>query len=265
VRDAVNQGSRKPLTWGGLKGYHQLQAIAEGLASLEETCSDAEYLMSLKKRVEFVLAKNRTVAEDLEKAHHLLSQVRDCLPDPVNTDQKTQPQISCHQVAQEMEHLIRKAQPDGNIQRSQIRLLNGLQKRWELYGPDLLHCYEIPGLPPDNLKLESFFGRLRRHQRRISGRKSTRELLDFGQAQVLFTATSQHELLSQIQVIPAELYHRHRQRLAQAEAPRQFFRRLHHDPLAEVQALVAQHRTRSQTLQNQKETPALEDQVFHTE
>ena len=242
-----------------------MQAIAEGLASLEETCSDAGYLMFLKKRVEFVLAKNRTVAEDLEKAHHLLCQVRNCLPDPVHTDQKTQPLICCHQVAQEIEHLIRKALPDGKIQRAQIRLLNGFQKRWELFGPDLLHCYVIPGLPPDNLKLESFFGRLRRHQRRISGRKSTRELLDFGQAQVLFTATSQQELLSQIQAIPAELYHCHRQRLAQAEAPRQFFRRLHHDPLAVVQALVAQHRTRSQILQNQKETPAQSEQALHTE
>jgi transposase InsO family protein len=265
VRDAVNQGSRKPLTWGGLKGYQQLQAIAEGLAQLEEAHLDAAYLLFLKKRVEFVLAKNRTVAEDLEKAHHLLRQVADCLPDPGHADQGTQSHISCHQVAQEMEHLIQKAQPNGKIQRTQIRLLNGLQKRWEMYGPDLLHCYKIPGLPPDNLKLESFFGRLRRHQRRISGRKSTRELLDFGQAQVLFSATSQQELLSQIQSIPPELYHRHLQRLVQAEAPRQFFRRLHHDPLAMIQALLAQHRTRSLFLQNHKEIPALEDQVFHTE
>lgn len=76
-----------------------------------------------------------------------------------------------------MEHLIRQTQPEGKIQQAQIRLLNGLQKRWKLYGPDLLHCYEISGLPPDNLKLESFFGRLRHHQRRISGRKSTASCL----------------------------------------------------------------------------------------
>jgi hypothetical protein len=164
-----------------------------------------------------------------------------------------------------MELLIQKTQPDGMVQRAQIRLLSGLQKRWQLYGPDLLHCYEITGLPPDNLKLESFFGRLRRHQRRISGRNSTRELLDFGQAQVLFTAASLPELLSQIQMIPPDLYHRHRQRLAQAERPRQFFRRLHRDPLATVQALVSCHTACSQVIQNQPETPALPEQALHTE
>ena len=234
------------------------------MAQLDESGSDRAYLLLLKKRVEFVLAKNRSVADDLMKAHQLLRLVASCLHYPVRTDQETDLETSCHQVAQDMEHLIQKAQPDGRIQQAQIRLLSGLQKRWKLYGPDLLHCYEIPGLPPDNLRLESFFGRLRRHQRRISGRKSTRELLDFGQAQVLFTATSLPELLSQIQVIPPDIYQRHRQRLAQAERPRQFFRRLHHDPLATVQALVARHRDCSQFLQNQKEMPARFEQAFHT-
>ena len=46
--------------------------------------------------------------------------------------------------------------------------------------------------------LESLFGRLRRHQRRVSGRKSTPELRDFGQYQVLFLAQSEDELLEQI-------------------------------------------------------------------
>lgn len=232
---------------------------------MDESYPAAAYLLQLENRVEFVLAKNRTVAEDLKKAHQFLCQVADCLQYPSNVDAETLPQTDRYQVVQEMEHLIQKAQPDGKVQRAQIRLLNGLQKRWQLYGPDLLHCYEIPGLPPDNLKLESCFGRLRRHQRRISGRKSTQELLDFAQAQVLFTATSLPELLSQIQVIPPELYQRHRQRLAQAERPRQFFRRLHHHPLAMVQTLVSQHRTRSLILQNPPETPAQLEQALHTE
>jgi hypothetical protein len=235
------------------------------LAQLDESHSDKAYLLLLKNRVEFVLAKNRTVAEDLKQAHQLLCQVASCLHYPPGAVRKSYPTANRHQVAQEMESLIQRTHSDGIVQRAQIRLLNGLQKRWQLYGPDLLYCYEIPGLPPDNLKLESFFGRFRRHQRRISGRKSTRELLDFGQAQVLFTAASLPELLSQIQVIPPELYQRHRQRLAHAEAPRQFFRRLHHDPLATVQALISRHSARFQVLHNQKETPAQSDQALHTE
>jgi hypothetical protein len=265
VRDAVNQGSRKPLTWGGLKGYQQLQAVAQGLTQLEERLPDTAYLMLLKKRIEFVLAKNRTVAEDLEKAQHLLRQAAKCLHYPLNANSEPHPPIRCYPVAQEMDNLIQQTQPDGKVQQAQIRLLNGLQKRWELYGPDLLHCYEIPGLPPDNLKLESLFGRLRRDQRRISGRKSTRELIEFGQAQVLFSADSPLELLSQIQAIPPELYHQHRQRLVQAERPRQFLRRLHHDPLATVRALVSQHMACSLVLLNQNERLAQSEQPLHTE
>lgn len=265
MRDAVNQSSRKPLTWGGLQGYQQLQAIAQGLAQLDEADPTEAYLLLLKKRVGFVLEKNRTVAEDLHKAHQLLRQVADCLQYPLNIGQDIPPPMDAHRVAQQIERLIQKTQFDGKVQRAQIRLLNGLQKRWKLYGPDLLHCYAIPGLPPDNLKLESLFGRLRRHQRRISGRKSTRELIVFGQAQVLFSADSLRELLSQIQMIPPELYQTHRQHLAQAERHRQFLHRLHHDPLATVRALVSQHRACSLALQNQKDAPAQSEQAPHTE
>jgi hypothetical protein len=39
------------------------------------------------------------------------------------------------------------------------------------YGPDLFHCYRIPGLPRTNNALEQAFGSLRYHERRASGRK----------------------------------------------------------------------------------------------
>jgi hypothetical protein len=56
-----------------------------------------------------------------------------------------------------------------------------------------------------------------------------------------------------------------RQRLAQAEIPRQFFRRLHHDPFNTIQTLVSFHIARSQFLQNQNEAPVLNEQTLHTE
>ena len=63
---------------------------------------------------------------------------------------------------------------------------------------DLLHRYDIPGLPPDNLALEALFTALRRHQRRISGHKTTRELRILGHYQVLFQAKSEEDLLAQL-------------------------------------------------------------------
>ncbi len=111
-----------------------------------------------------------------------------------------------------------------------------------------MHCYDIPGLPPDNLKLEALFGRLRCHQRRISGRKSTRELRDFGQFQVLFLAESEVELLEQIRQVSLEEYRENRQRLEEAEAPRRLLYRLHRNPLRTMRDLIKQHAVRRATL-----------------
>ncbi|RAM48821.1 MAG: hypothetical protein C6Y22_25715 [Hapalosiphonaceae cyanobacterium JJU2] len=68
--------------------------------------------------------------------------------------------------------LLEQFVPDHQQHPVQFALKKKLQKLWHKYGTNLLHCYDIPGLPPDNLKIESLFSNLRRHQRRISGRKS---------------------------------------------------------------------------------------------
>jgi hypothetical protein len=224
-----------------------LEAIAEGLRPIQESPGENAYLRLLSHRVDRVLAKNRTVAEDLKAAHEKLREIAQCLhypakpPSEENTLPDPDAKVSGQQVAQEIEKLMGASRMTGRVQRAQIRLLDGLKKRWTLYGPELLHCYDIPGLPQDNLQLESWFGQIRRHQRRISGRKSTRELQDFGQAQVLFVASSLEELHQQIQAVPHSAYRAYRERLAKAELPRQFLHRLHQDPLKTIQALVSQH------------------------
>jgi hypothetical protein len=218
----------------------------------------------LQTRLEWVLVKNRTAAEDLKKAHQILLQVSDCLRYPPSAQGMQSDQVSSTVVAQEMTKLIQETKASGKVQRSQIRLLNGLKSRWELFGPELLFCYDIPGLPQDNLQLESLFGRLRRHQRRISGCKSTRELLIFGQAQVLFSAKSVQQLLEQIQLVPWKTYLFRRNRLAEAELSRQFFRRLHHDPQTTISNLIHYHSVRRQN-PDLYEVPVLfGQQALHT-
>ncbi len=240
IRDAVNRNSRKPFFWGGLKGYQQLEAVAQALHQVQEDYPESAYLRALIPSVERVLAKNRLVAADLKLAHLGLCQIAQCLGYPPKDPQK----LTSSSVAQAMETLIAQFQPSGKLQQAQLSLRSALKKRWKLYAQELLYCYDIPGLPQDNLQLESFFGRLRRHQRRISGRKSTQELHDFGQAQVLFHAESEAELLHQIQSVSTDQYVSHRKRLAKAEFPRQFFRRLHHDPLKTLSTLISLHTTR---------------------
>lgn len=261
IRDAVNRSSRKPFTWGGLSGYEQLAAIEQGLQQLPENNSESQYLRLLKMRVERVLAKNRTMADDLKKAHQILIQVACCLhypPDPL-----VLPPVQ--QVADEMAHLIQTTRPDGKLQRAQIRLLDMLKRRWKLFGHELLPCYEIAGLPQDNLKLESLFSHLRRSQRRISGHKSTGPLQDFGQAQVLFRANSQQELLEQIQRVPFEKFQEHRIRLTEAERSRQFLLRLHRRTLVTILGLVKFHSQCCQCLVNDEAPGLLQDQALHTD
>jgi len=249
IRDAVNRNSRKPFYWGGLAGYQQLEAIGQALHQATAIDPESDYLRQLIGRVDRVLAKNHTLAEDLQAAHQWLQQIADCLRYPPHSrSSESQTALKSQQVAWEMEELIRQFHPTGRHQQAQIRLYNALQKRWGLYAQELLFCYDIPGLPQDKLQMEALFGRLRRHQRRISGRKSTRELRDFGQAQVLFLADSETDLLRQIRQVPPAVYRKYRQYLAEAEAPRQFMRSLHHDPLGTTQTLISQHAARCRAL-----------------
>jgi hypothetical protein len=247
IRDAVNRKSRKPFYWGGLKGYEQLEAIAQALEEVPSDEPETRYLQRLKMRVDRVVEAYRVNVADLREAHTWLRRIADCLRYPPS-DSTPGPSLTGEQVKQEMEALLKSFQPDLKRKPAQAALHGAWHRTWEDYGPDLLHCYDIPGLPPDNLMLESLFGRLRRHQRRVSGRKSTRELRDFGQYQVLFLAESEEELLAQIRQVSLAEYRENRRRLEEAEAPRRLLHRLHRDPLRTMHDLVKQHAVRRAAL-----------------
>lgn len=239
IRDALNLQSRKPFFWGGLKGYHQLEAISQGLHELPDA---QPFFQRLIRQVDRAVDKNRSLANELEIAHSWLLRLATCLRYPPSSHDSTR--ISSEQVEHDVQDLLRQLAVEAGGKVVPMALYSGLQYRWQLFGRDLLHCYDIPGLPQDNLHLESLFGRLRRRQRRISGRKSTKELRDFGQCQVLFMAASQEQLLDCIQLVPQSDYLEHRKRLAQAEKPRQFLQRLHRDPTKTMRSLVQRYSTR---------------------
>ncbi|MBD0299636.1 MAG: hypothetical protein ICV82_05125 [Nitrososphaera sp.] len=231
IRDCVNRISRKPWKWGGLSGYQQLSAIGSILRSLPCREIDTDYLSLLSVWVDQTLSSNHSVASDLEEAHQWLRRIADCLRYPEDSKRSTDDvtditqtakiPITSLQIRRNMEDLLEQFAPDPQNNPAQFALQKKLQHLWDKYGTNLLHCYDISGLPSDNLKIESLFSHLRRHQRRISGRKSTVELRDFGQYQVLFLAESEEQLLTQIQAVPVAEYNAQRLRLALAEAPRQ--------------------------------------------
>jgi hypothetical protein len=238
IRDAVNRPSRKPFTWGGLVGYRQLAVIADAVQRLVDDTEETAYLRQLLSQVTRALAHNRTLAEDLHAAHTWLRRIASVLQYRSPGVEEVVDASTSEEVATAMTKLLTEFQPDGKRQPAQSALYGVLCRTWNAYASDLLHCYDIPGLPPDNLALEALFSRLRRHQRRISGRKSTQELSVFGHYQILFLAQSEHELLQQLRTVPIPCYWRHRYRLHQAGAPRQFLHQLHRDPKHAVQRLI---------------------------
>ena len=246
IRDAVNRASRKPFHWGGLTGYQQLEGIAQALHDLPQE-AETIYLHRLALQVDRVVEKNRALAQDLAEAHRWLGRIADCLRYPpsafLGADSLTRP-ITGDRVRREMEELLPQFRPDLKRHPAQAALYHAWHRLWATCGADLLPCYDLVGLPPDNLKLEARFEQLRGHQRRISGRQSTQPLRDFGQSQILFDAQSEAELLLQIRQVSHAAYQAQQRRLAQAEEPRKNLYRMHRDPVKAAHRLVAQHATR---------------------
>jgi len=224
IRDAVNRASRKPFHWGGLSGYQQLNGIAQALHHLPQE-AETTYLHRLALQVDRVVEKNRALAQDLAEAHLWLGRIADCLRYPPSAFPRVGPltsPITGDQVRREMEELLPHFQPDLKRQPAQAALYHAWHRLWTKCGADLLPCYDLVGLPPDNLKLES----------------------RFGQSQILFDAQSEAELLAQIRQVSQTDYQAQRRRLAMAEEPRKNLYRMHHDPVKAAHRLVTQHATR---------------------
>jgi hypothetical protein len=258
IRDAVNRPSRKPFAWGGLAGYRQLSAIAGGIRRLVDATPETRYLRRLLSQVERALENYRALANDLAAAHNWLRRVAAVLHYRLPADEASSEELSSQSVAHDMEELLAAFQPDFKRQPAQRALHNALSRTWQAFGPDLLHCYDIPGLPPDNLAMEALFSALRRHQRRISGHKTTRELRVLGHYQVLFQAKSEEELLAQLRSVPLDRYRHHRQRLEQAAEPRRFIHLLHRDPVSTIQSLAEAYQQRRRQLLQLKNPDRLE-------
>lgn len=70
--------------------------------------------------------------------------------------------------------------------------------------------------------------------------------------------------LEQIQHVPLETYLFWRYRLAEADLSRQFFRRLHHDPLATISTLIHYHSVHSHNPDLYKAPVHFGKQALHT-
>lgn len=112
--------------------------------------------------------------------------------------------------------------------------------RW---GDDLFVCYDIAGVPPTNNALESRFGRLRRDQRRISGRQfNTAALLDEGPYLIWECGDSEARVLARLRRVASNRtdYQRRYKKLCVEQERRRLVYRLQHHQSQVFRELEAQ-------------------------
>lgn len=118
--------------------------------------------------------------------------------------------------------------------------LIGITGRW---GKDLFVCYDVAGVPSTNNALESRFGRLRRDQRRISGRQfNTATLLAEGPYLIWECGDSEAQVLARLRAVASNRmdYHRRYKDLCAEQARRRLIYRLHHHQTQVFRELEAQ-------------------------
>ena len=105
-------------------------------------------------------------------------------------------------------------------------VISTFRNRW--WG--LFVCYDTPGLPATNNDLESFFGRLKTNQRRITGRKSVNNfVLRYGAyAAFVDLAETKTDLLNRLRQVDRAVYQQEYQQLQLIlDERRQYYRFRH--------------------------------------
>lgn len=117
-------------------------------------------------------------------------------------------------------------------------IITTFRNRW--WG--LFVCYDVPDLPSTNNDLESFFGRLKTNQRRITGRKSVNSfVLRYGAyAAFVDRSESKADLLARLRQVDRATYQRERQQLQCILAERRDYHRFCHKLDTVVQVLEAE-------------------------
>jgi hypothetical protein len=258
IRDALRRPSRKPYQCGGLQGYDQLVGISQHLSQRRQQSGLDSYLDRLHHCVQIAVKATASQAEGVRQVRAFLTEVEHYLaevPRP-SLEAEAQKTGSSIQDSKAVQQALEKRFADQVQQPNVCPLMRRLDRKWRAMSktwlPGILHCYDIPGLPRNNLDLESTFGTLRRGQRRTSGRKETTPLRVFGPGEIVLLSLDDEEILPLLQSVPAGQYWSQRRRQEEREEPRRWLVRLHRDPvraLAQVDeqfyAVVNAHTTAS--------------------
>ncbi len=187
------------------------------------------YLDALQQRLETALTAMSSQAEALGQAKELLIKVQHCLEQPCSDP--TEPPVTAKSVKSDLEQIFSDLGQPSQLYPTVQALSLKWQKMRQTWLPGILHCYDDPQLPRHNIQLESLFGRMRRHQRRVSGRKETSPLRTFGPGLLMSLSLNEAEILPWLQSIPVETYWAQRRKQEELEEPRRWMGRLRRNPV----------------------------------
>lgn len=143
---------------------------------------------------------------------------------------ETEPEASSQEIEDQINrYLVNLSQRDDLNEADQSiaqHVISTFRNRW--WG--LFVCYDTPGLPATNNDLESFFGRLKTNQRRITGRKSINNfVLRYGAyAAFVDPSETKADLLNRLRHIDRAAYQQERQQLQLILDERREYHRFHH-------------------------------------
>jgi hypothetical protein len=237
IQDARHLGSRKPFHCGGLRGYDQLQAIADHLAARQRDQGLDAYLSKLHERVQRALAQARPLADEVRQAKEWLVRVERLLAETPQTEGAQPPSAIQRQrmraLLAECERQVPVPPTVQALRRTWRRMLDG----WEA---DLYHCYDIEGLPRSNLGIEALLGQARRQQRRRRGQADTSPLAVTGQGYLRAMSAGQAALLEMFCQVPTWVYRLALRCVEAMEAGVRWPRQLHRDTARALQQFQAQ-------------------------
>jgi hypothetical protein len=147
------------------------------------------------------------------------------------------------QVQQKLHRYLARLQRQRNLPEQLVDFRQHLVEMVARWGDDLFRCYDIVGLPRTNNALESRFGRLRRDQRRITGRQfNTETLLDEGPYLVWECGKSEAKVLARLRRVAANRadYQQRYHKLRREQTQRQLAYRLRHELPQVLRELEAQ-------------------------
>lgn len=251
IQDTRHLGSRKPFQCGGLRGYDQLQSIAEHLAARQAEQGLDSYLSKLQVCVQQAVEQARPLADDVRQAQGWIVRIERLLADEPVTD-GTQPASAIQR--QHMLDLLVECEGQEDVGPTVHAVRRTWRRMLDSWGDDLYHCYDIEGLPRSNLGIEALFGQARRQQRRLQGQADTSPLAVTGQGYLRSASASQEALLEIFCQVPTWVYRLALRCVEAVEAGVRWPRQLHRNTPEALRRFQAQAETLRQRIAAAKST-----------